>query len=53
MDNANIFKDIQNSGSQLYKDLTFEEKHIVIPRITISNDELVTPLQNENTVVLL
>ena len=48
-----FLKDIQNSGSQLYKNFTFEEEHIVIPMITVPDDEVVVPLQNENTVVLL
>ena len=52
-DNAKFFEDIQNSGSQLYKDYTFEEEHIVVLMTTVPNDEVVVPLQNENTVVLL
>jgi len=47
----NFFQDIQNSGSQQYKDFTFEEEHIVIPMTTVPNDEVVVSLQNENTVV--
>ena len=47
----NFFKIIQNSGSQLYKDFTFEEKHIVILVIIVPNDEVFVPLQDENTVV--
>ena len=47
----NFFEDIQNSESQLYKDFTFEEEHIIIPLTTILNDEVVIPLQNENIVV--
>ena len=46
-----FFEDIQNSESQLYKNFTFEEEHIVIPMTTIPNDEVVVPLQNENTVI--
>jgi len=52
-DNAKFFGDIQNSGSQIYKDFTFEEEHIVIPMTTVPNDKVVVPLQNENIVVLL
>jgi len=37
----NFFEDIQNSGSQLYKDFTFEEEHIVVPMTTVLNDEVV------------
>ena len=48
-----FFKDIKNSGSQLYNDFTFEETHIVIPMITVPNDEVVVLLQNENTVIPL
>ena len=47
----NFFEDIQNNGSQLYKDFTFEKEHIVIPMTTVPNDEVVVSLQNENTVV--
>ena len=36
-----FFEDIQNSESQLYKDFTFEEEYIVIPMITVPNDEVV------------
>jgi len=46
-----FFEDIQNSGSQLYKDLIFEEEHIVIPMITVPNDEVVVSLQNENIIL--
>ena len=53
MDNIKFIEEIQNSGSQLYKDFIFEEEHIVIPMTTIPNDEVVVPLQNENTVVPL
>ena len=51
--NVKFFEDIQNSRSQLYKDLTFKEEHIVIPTTTVPNNEVVDPLQNENTVVSL
>ena len=47
----NFFEDIQNSGSQLYKDFIFKEEHIVIPMTAVPNDEVVISLQNENTVV--
>jgi len=53
MDNAAFFEDIQNSGSQLYKDFTFEEEHIVIPMTIVPNDKIVAPFQDENTVVPL
>jgi len=49
----NLFEDILNSDSQLYNDFTFEVEHIVIPMITIPDDEVVVPLQNENTIVPL
>ena len=52
-DNAKCFEDIENSGSQLYKNFKFEEEHIVIPMTTVSNDQVIVPLQNENTVVPL
>ena len=52
-DNAKFIEKIQNSGNQLHKDFTFEEKHIAVPMITVLNDEVVIPLQNENTVVPL
>jgi len=39
-----IFEDIQNSESQLYKNFTFKEEHIVIPTITVLNDEVVISL---------
>jgi len=53
-DNARFFfENIQNSESQLYKDFTFEEEHIIIHIITVPNDEVVTPLQNENIVISL
>jgi len=37
--------------SNIYKDFTFEDEHIVIPMATVPNDEVVILLQNENTVV--
>ena len=46
-DNAKFLRICQNSGSQLYKDYTFEEEHIVIPMTTVSNDKVVDPLQNK------
>jgi len=52
-DNAKFFSDIQNSASQLYKYSIFDEEYIVIPMITIPNDEVVVPFQNENIVVPL
>ena len=52
-DNAKFFEDIQNSGSKLYKNFTLEEGHIVVPMTTVSNDEVVIPLQHKNTVVPL
>ena len=52
-DNAKFFEDIQNSENQLYKDFTFEEEHIVITMTTVSNDEVIAPLQNKNTLVPL
>ena len=51
-DNTKFFEDIQNSGSQLYKEFIFKEEHIVIPMTTVPN-VVVVPLQNENTVVPL
>jgi len=39
--------------SQLYKDFTFEEEHIVIRVTTVPNDEVVVPLQNVNIVIHL
>ena len=48
-----FFEDIQNSGSQLYKDFTFEKEHIVIPMTTVPNDEVFVPLQYENIVAPL
>jgi len=53
MDNAKFFKDIQSSRSQLFKDFTFEEEHIVILMTTVLNNEVVVLLQNENAVVPL
>ena len=53
MDNAKFFEDIQNSESQLHTDFIFEEEQIVILMTTVSNDEIVISLQNENTVVPL
>ena len=53
MNNGKFFEDIQNSGSQLYKDFTFKEEYIVIPMTTVLNDEAVVPLHNENIVILL
>ena len=52
-DNAKFFEDIQNSGSQLHKNFTFKEEHIVILMTTIPNNKVVDSLQNENTVVPL
>jgi len=49
----NFFEDIQNSGSQLYKNFIFEEEYIIIPMTTFSNDEVAVSLQDENTVVPL
>ena len=49
----NFVEDIQNSGSQLYKNFIFEEEHIIIPMTTFSNDEVAVSLQDENTVVPL
>jgi len=46
-----FFENIQNSGSQLYKNFTFKEEHIVILMTTVPNNEVVVPLQNENTVI--
>ena len=43
----NLFEEIQNSMSQLHKDFTFEEEHIVIPITIIPNDKVVVPLQDE------
>jgi len=46
MDNAKFFEDIQNSGSQVYKNFTFEEERIVIPMTIVPNDKVVVPLQD-------
>jgi len=53
MKNVKFIEDIQNDRSQQHKDFIFEEEHIVIPMTTIPNDEVVIPLQNENTAVPL
>jgi len=52
-DNAKFIEKIQNSGSQLHKNFIYKEEHIVIPITVIPNDEVVVPLQDENTVVSL
>jgi len=49
----NFNKKIQNSGSQLHNNFTFEEEQIVILITTVSNDEVVVLPQHENTVVPL
>ena len=41
MNSAKFIEDIQNSGSQLYKDFIFKEEHIVIPITIVSNDNVV------------
>jgi len=51
--NAKFIEEIQNSGSQLHKDFTFEEEQIVIPTTIVSNDEVVVLPQHENIVIPL
>ena len=51
--NAKFIEDIQNSGSQLHMNFTFEQEQIVTLMTTVQNDEVVILLQHENTVVPL
>jgi len=49
----NFFEDIQNSGSQLYKDFIFEEEKIIIPMTIVPNNEVVVLHQHKNIFVPL
>jgi len=46
-DNAKFIEKIQNIGSQLHEDFTFEEEQIVIPMTIIPNDKVVVSPQRE------